>query len=265
MDEFKKDFDDYFCRFTFGQFVTLILLEFVTLFVVFYLGAHYGPSLIGASNATAQKDVLPKNSAKSVEDIVGTPPVDYTYPDVLTGKNPERAIAIKPSGVTAEEYEKRSRQRAAAGVPVENPSNDDSPVVEEAKPAKPEPVEKPVKKEAPKVENKGEELPADNAHALDDLNGDSHQEPQEDAPAASSRHKFTVQVGSYPTTEEAQKALGRWKKKGYSAFLSEGQIPDKGTWYRVRIGGFDDKSAADAFLQKLKTNEKTAGIVVVNQ
>jgi hypothetical protein len=45
MEDFKKDIDDYFCRFTFGQFVTLILLEVVTLFFVFYLGARYGSDL----------------------------------------------------------------------------------------------------------------------------------------------------------------------------------------------------------------------------
>src|SRR3989338_5620270 len=110
MSEFGKEVEDYFCRFTFGQFVTLILLELVTLFFVFYLGAHYGPELMGnRSNIAAKEDVLSSaGGTKSVDEIVGNGSPEYTYPEVLTDNGKAQAIRIKPSGLTAAEYEKGS-------------------------------------------------------------------------------------------------------------------------------------------------------------
>ena len=39
--------EGFFCRFTFGQFFALLVLEVFTIFFVFYLGARYGPKLLG--------------------------------------------------------------------------------------------------------------------------------------------------------------------------------------------------------------------------
>lgn len=209
MDEFRKELDDYFCRFTFGQFVTLILLEIVTLFMVFYLGARYGPDLIGESRsiATERGSSLPKEGPSSVDEIVGTPPVDYTYPEILTGAAGDKAIKVKPSGLTSEEFEKQKRATPVA-------------VNKEEKPA-----------EKTKEQPKG---------------------------------KFSIQVGSYQSVEEANSVVSRWKEKGYSTFLSIGQIPEKGTWYRVRIGGFPTREEAETFLDKFKTKEGIAGLVVLS-
>lgn len=225
MDEFKKELEDYFCRFTFGQFVTLILLEIITLFFVFYLGAHYGPDLMGKREA---KTTLPKENPKTVDEIVGTPPVEYTYPEVLTGPAGEKAIKVKPAGLTAEEYERQGREFH----PKEEAGNE--------APPKEAPVEE-VAVETPPVEPVKE--------VKEKANG-------------SPSGKFSIQVGSYQSVEEANAALGRWKKKGYAAFMTVGEIPEKGTWYRVRIGGFADRKEAETFLEKFKVREKTAGLVV---
>ncbi len=126
MDDFKKELDDYFCRFTFGQFVTLILLEIVTLFFVFYLGAHYGPDLLG-QRETKKETLLPKEGAKSIDEIVGTPPVDYTYPEVLTRPEGQKAVPIKPSGVTAEEYENKAPESPPPAQPEEKTAPEEVP------------------------------------------------------------------------------------------------------------------------------------------
>lgn len=212
MDEFKRDLEDYFCRFTFGQFVTLILLEILTLFFVFYLGARYGPDLMGGRESAIAQDhpVLPREGAGSVDEIVGSPPVDYTYPEILTGPEGKRAMKIKPSGVTAEEFEDQKKSPKV--------------VVTPAEPAVPAVV---LESETP-------------------------------------MGKYAIQVGSYPTAAEASSVVGQWKGKGYTAFMSVGQIPQRGTWYRVRIGGFPTREEAEVFLEKLKTKEKTTGLVVLS-
>lgn len=224
MDEFKKELEDYFCRFTFGQFVTLILIEIVTLFFVFYLGARYGPDLMGNGNA-AKKDesVLPRQGPKSVDEIVGAPSVEYTYPEVLTSKDGQKAVRVKPAGVTSQEFEDQ-RVREEVQIPKQAPAQVPKAV---------EPVQKPEEKK-PVVE---EEKP---------------------------KGKFAIQIGSYQSSEEATSSLNQWKKKGYPVFMAVGQVPDKGTWYRVRIGGFGSRDDAQKFLEKLKAKEKVSALVVLS-
>ena len=216
MDDFKKELEDYFCRFTFGQFVTLILLEIVTLFFVFYLGARYGPDLIGGRSSQSRtagglSPDLPKDQPSRVDEIVGPSPVDYTYPEVLSGSGGDKAIRVKPSGLTAEEYEKRRRDLPESPQEIKEPENS--------------------------VATAAAEIP---------------------------KGKYTVQVGSYQSAEEASALVKGWKGKGYSSFMSVGQIPQKGTWYRVRIGGFPTREKAEDFLEKFKVKEKTAGLVVLS-
>ena len=236
MDDFKKDLEDYFCRFTFGQFVTLILLEIVTLFFVFYLGAHYGADLIGSKQESAQKEKdnsgLPKEGGKSVDEIVGSPAVDYTYPEVLSDRASARSatakgVRVKPSGMTAADYEKQGQ---VPTVNEEKPALPETPAVAEVKS---EPVKKSEELESPPIETKS-------------------------AP----KGKFAIQVGSYQTAVDAAASVKRWKEKGYAAFMTVGEIPEKGTWYRVRIGGFSNRKNAAAFLSRFKSKEKTSGLVV---
>jgi hypothetical protein len=164
MDEFsgKRDSEDYFCRFTFGQFVGLILFEVVTLFFVFYLGAKFGGDLMGHGERVAKTsdNLLPSESHNNVDDIIGKKAVDYTYPDVLTGPK-SGAIKVKPSGLTAQEFEKRGREAIDTPPQVERmaqtPQIPDDPV----KPQKKE-VE-PKKTSAAEVKNI---LPEDRAEAV---------------------------------------------------------------------------------------------------
>lgn len=79
--------------------------------------------------------------------------------------------------------------------------------------------------------------------------------PEEAAPA--SRGGATIQLGSFPSSALA---AAQWSKvKGanqellgsYSPQIVEASIPGKGVWYRLRVGGFADKSAAKGVCQQL--------------
>ncbi len=238
MTEFTKDLEDYFCRFTFGQFVTLILVEIVTLFFIFYLGARYGTDLLGArtreASATRSEGSLPKEGSKNVDDIVGSPHVDYTYPEVLTQEG-NKAIRVKPSGVTAAEYDKK-----AQGYP--------SGIVEKLE--KPLPVER--------VEPVEKAEPVANAESATPVETSSEE-------SVSDQGQFSIQVGSYPSEEEANQEIGRWKRKRYSVFMTTGEIPEKGTWYRVRLGHFPSREKANDYLSKLQSKEKVKGLVVSSE
>lgn len=240
MEDFpKRDLDDYFCRFTFGQFITLILLEVVILFLVFYLGARYGRDLIGGRDEILQ-DPTTQGAPKSVDDIVGRPSVDYTYPEVLTGSgNHPSAIRVKPSGVSAEDYARRP------------------PEVETPEPAAAEPTEPVAEKTTVKFP---QEVPSEPVAA----EAETPEPTPPPAPPVTVKPKgdFAIQLGSYPTPTEASQVLARWKKKGYAAYQVIADIPGRGQWYRVRLGGFPNRVDAKKYLDRFQAKEKVEAIIV---
>ena len=80
------------------------------------------------------------------------------------------------------------------------------------------------------------------------------------APASMTGH-FTVQVASVQDIKGAEKLVGGLRAKGYQAYQIRSDVDGKGIWYRIRVGGFEDRGAAEKMLKKLK-NDKYGGIVV---
>lgn len=200
MSEIGKEIEDYFCKFTFGQFVTLAILELATLFFVFYLGAHYGPELLGTRMKAGEvTTILPSEEPKDVQGELPEPNYKYTFPELLTD--------------------------GEGGGPV-------------------------VGAQAPQENLKYDEEKAITSHAV-------RVKPSEIA-------KYTLQVGSYPSPEEASKVITGLQGRGYDAFMSIGKIPDRGTWYRVRVGSFGDKKSAEDFKANFTQKEKSPGIVVLS-
>ncbi len=75
-------------------------------------------------------------------------------------------------------------------------------------------------------------------------------------------HKnFTIQIASLKDSVAADNMVAKLKKKGYPAYRSLGKVPDKGIWYRVRVGYFKDRAEARGTVKRLK-NEKIEGIIV---
>ena len=72
---------------------------------------------------------------------------------------------------------------------------------------------------------------------------------------------LAVQVASTKDRKSAEAMVTELQRKGYPAFSAKADIPQKGTWYRVRVGYFNGKSEAEAMRQKL-TGDGYNGIVV---
>jgi cell division septation protein DedD len=75
---------------------------------------------------------------------------------------------------------------------------------------------------------------------------------------------FAVQVASVQDIKGAEKMVARLRAKGYPAYQVRSEVAGKGTWFRVRVGGFEDREKAAGMLQKLK-NDKFGGMVVSTQ
>jgi cell division septation protein DedD len=81
--------------------------------------------------------------------------------------------------------------------------------------------------------------------------------PAETVPAASG--DFVLQIGAYKSEDEASSSWKSYKAKhsiagGYPESIKQVDLGAKGTWYRLRIGGFASKDAATAFCTKLKAD-----------
>lgn len=63
--------------------------------------------------------------------------------------------------------------------------------------------------------------------------------------------KFFVQVSSWKNLTKAEQEAQKLKSKGHDAFVVKAYIEQfKGTWYRVRVGGFKSREEAEAFSAK---------------
>lgn len=78
--------------------------------------------------------------------------------------------------------------------------------------------------------------------------------------AASAVGKFTVQLASYRTEDEAVRFAEELKSKGYTAFYLEAQVNGQ-TWYRVSVGMFATQTSANEFMQELYQEAKLKGFV----
>ena len=72
---------------------------------------------------------------------------------------------------------------------------------------------------------------------------------------------YAVQVYSFQDKTRAEKALEDLRSKGYQAFLVVSDLGEKGTWYRVRVGGIADEKGAQAMLENVRKNYKSGFIV----
>ncbi|HJV64435.1 MAG TPA: SPOR domain-containing protein [Geomonas sp.] len=62
--------------------------------------------------------------------------------------------------------------------------------------------------------------------------------------------RYTVQIASYRDKKEADAAQAKLAAKGMAAYLVESKVPDKGVWYRIRVGKHLSKGEADELAAK---------------
>lgn len=91
-------------------------------------------------------------------------------------------------------------------------------------------------------------------------NEKAEQKPEKNAKAGV---RYTIQIASYNERGMAEEEVRRMKKRGYAAFIVSSELPEKGTWYRVRVGSFSNRSAAERLLNELKTKEGLSPFITI--
>lgn len=79
-----------------------------------------------------------------------------------------------------------------------------------------------------------------------------------DFPKTDPGGKFTVQLGSFRSVDNAYSLEKKLNARGYPSFVKKFVVPNKGTWYRVRVGTFNNKEKAKIYAEKIKSKEKLA-------
>ncbi len=72
---------------------------------------------------------------------------------------------------------------------------------------------------------------------------------------------YTVQVGAYPTSIDAEKMTESLKARGYQVSSVSANVNGK-TWYRVQVGLFDNLQAAQDYKKDLMEKNKLASAII---
>lgn len=245
-EPYRQRENSYFCRFTFGQFFTLLVIEIFSLFFLFYLGARYGRELLGI-----------EPPAVSTLPPAGTPLLQTTNPEaVATMHDPEIQALAKEilEQAPSPDLKQRVAEMLEKGGEVKKEGGQDGALKEDLpdgavkdravkNQASPQvAVTKPVTPPQAEIEEKTE----------------APRRPSVPPPVIQTNPfggSYSIQVGAYPNVDEAYSKVDDWKNRGYPAFLVSADIPEKGRWYRVRLGGFNTKEEAQTYLDELATHE----------
>jgi cell division septation protein DedD/nucleoid DNA-binding protein len=63
-------------------------------------------------------------------------------------------------------------------------------------------------------------------------------------------NSYVVQVASFRASSISENEAGKYRNKGYNAFVEVAEIANRGKWYRVRVGNFTSKEDAQNFIDK---------------
>lgn len=173
-----------------------------------------------------------------------------TPPDLIAGNT--QSPAAQPPAQQAPANPPPPQQVPATPPPVQQPVQPPHTQTPPPKPPETKPVEKPPAKPPAKPETS--QRSDDGARALALLEGRS---PAAQAPAAkpkpAANGNFVLQVASYTTQSDAQERRGKLHQAGVTnAFVEQASINGK-QQYRLRVGPFPSREAAQAAQARLRT------------
>ncbi len=203
-------------------------------FLGYYVGKYQGKS--GVSEETAQP--LPEMSSST-----GTKQEEFTFYKTLTDKT-DKTVSIDLKAKPAKEDNKPEKQQDATETPRKIPVQS---MPKERR------IEIKIKKETPSPVKSRQ-------------TASKQPPPAKKETAAASRGiqlRYTLQTASYQEKEMAEDEVKRLKKRGYAAFIASSGIPGKGMWYRVRLGSFLNKAAAEKLQKTIQSKEGISPIILI--
>ena len=202
-------------------------------FLGYYVGKYQSKSATPSEVMQPLPDVAPQESPKQEE---------FTFYKTLTDKgNKTVSIDLRPktsnSGSISEKKQVEPEPMKSVPIQRTDTDKDKSPELKTDKSESPAPKEAgTVKASAPVVKER----------ALSGI-----------------KLRYTLQIASYQDKQAAEDEVKKMKKQGYAAFIVSSLLPEKGTWYRVRLGSFTSKVAAEKLQKELHGKAGILPIVVI--
>jgi cell division septation protein DedD len=75
---------------------------------------------------------------------------------------------------------------------------------------------------------------------------------------------YTLQVVSYDNRAEAERFASTLRARGHKAFVSQADVPERGRFFRVRIGPFNSRQEAVSYQDAFESDERMPTILVSN-
>jgi cell division septation protein DedD len=85
--------------------------------------------------------------------------------------------------------------------------------------------------------------------------------PAEEAKPEASKGSYTLQLSSFQDRGEADSFHAKLVDAGLHPYIVEAAVPDKGTWYRVRLGSYDDYDQAIRGKKEFESRHKIIAYV----
>ncbi len=224
-------------RYQKGGVLTKILIipaGVVVIIGVFLLGYYMGRGPAKQTTAEVRPPALPEVVSQYLPKKE-----EFTFYKTLTEKGEKNvSVDLKPKGKTDE--------------PAAAPKKEDLPPAEETAVKKAGAEKAPAMKTEPKVPQAAKQAPVQTAK----------KEATAVKPAAS-KIRYTIQVAAYPDRGMAEDEVRSMKRRGYAAFVVATSLAEKGTWYRVRVGSFANRPAAEKLAAELKAKEGVETFITV--
>ena len=76
------------------------------------------------------------------------------------------------------------------------------------------------------------------------------------------KNRFTIQIASKRSLDDAKKVAAKLIESGYDAYIQKANFKESSeTWFRVRVGSYDNRQTASAVAESLsKTQKETAWV-----
>lgn len=229
------------------EMVVLILLSVMVALFAFTLGVHLGKRVVPqAAPVTAeaptthaietQDDALPNR-----QDMTDQAPAADPAADEALGRSLHEEVAR--SGIQLDKPRPTELPRdTVRGAPTK---------------ARSQPAPKAIAKAPPAVVEKSEVAEAKQTFG----------ETSADQAISASRREsppghFTLQVGSFPSLEEARPSVEALEKVGLRPFVREAEVKGKGRWFRVYVGGYANREDAQKAGQRYTTEQMVESFLV---
>ncbi|MBI5043954.1 MAG: SPOR domain-containing protein [Nitrospirae bacterium] len=204
------------------------------------------------------------DDAKKKNPIVGEEKDDFTfYKTLQNGKEPP-PLKQQKTEERAQKKEEKIQKTEESSKKAEK--TEDRGQKKEEKTQKTEVRSQKIEEKKHKAEDKGNksEVRSQESGVKNKKTGNTKEKVakrniKDELPAKEKR--FTLQVAAFKEREKAEDIAGSLKKKGYDPYIVPVTIPEKGVWYRVRIGRFATRPDAQSIQARLKKSEGISSFI----